>query len=152
MKMDLESLREWMAAMRDFGMAELTIEEDGSVIHLRREEPKAVTVVPAAAPQPVTLPQAAPSPAAAEPQAEPEIPEDKIIKSPVVGVFYAAPGPDRPPFVKPGDEISEGDCLCIVEAMKLMNEVLAPRSGRIKEILVSSGQKVEYGQKLMILE
>lgn len=157
MNMDLDKLREWMKAMQDFDMAELTIEENGQLLHLRREEKKGIVVSPAAAlptpvPETAAAGQAAPA-APAEAAAAPAAPDEaKLIKSPVVGVFYASSAPDKPPFVSPGDEIKEGDIVCIVEAMKLMNEVQAPIDGVVKEILVSSGQKVEYGQPLMLLE
>ncbi|MCK9478494.1 MAG: acetyl-CoA carboxylase biotin carboxyl carrier protein [Firmicutes bacterium] len=76
----------------------------------------------------------------------------KTILSPMVGTFYAAPTPDDEPFVKVGDEICKGETVCIIEAMKLMNEIEADKSGTIKEILVSNGQLVEYNQPLIVIE
>jgi acetyl-CoA carboxylase biotin carboxyl carrier protein len=70
------------------------------------------------------------------------------VKSPIVGTFYSAPGPDAPPFVKPGDNVREGQVLCIVEAMKLMNEIEADSSGEVVQVLAENGQPVEYGQSL----
>lgn len=75
-----------------------------------------------------------------------------VVKAPVVGVFFSAQNPDEDPFVEEGSVIEPGDVLCIIEAMKLMNEVVAEESGTIREILVSNGEKVEYGQELFILE
>ncbi len=143
MKISSEELRQWLAAMQEFGVTELVYEDEETELTLKRE---ARTIV-----QVSDSPQAPQAPVAAQ-ETEPEIPEEKIVKSPVVGVFYQSNVQDGPALVKVGDEVHEGDVVGIIEAMKLMNEVIAKQNGTIKEILVSSGQKVEYGQPLMILE
>jgi acetyl-CoA carboxylase biotin carboxyl carrier protein len=86
-------------------------------------------------------PPASPSPAAAEEELH-------TVKSPIVGTFYEAPGPGALPFVKPGDQVAAGQVLCIIEAMKLMNEIESDKSGEVVKVLVSNGQPVEYGQPL----
>jgi 3-hydroxyacyl-[acyl-carrier-protein] dehydratase len=91
---------------------------------------------------------AAPAAAAAETEPVPAEPAGQLVTSPVVGVFYAAPSPDSDPFVRVGSAVEEGDPLCIIEAMKLMNEVTSPWSGVVLDILVENGQRVEYGQPL----
>ncbi len=82
----------------------------------------------------------------------PNVMSGRFITSPIVGTFYEAPSPDKPPFVKIGDAINEGDVVCIIESMKLMNEINSELSGKIAEILVKDGDPVEYGQKLMRIE
>jgi len=82
------------------------------------------------------------------PPAAPKVEELHIVKSPIVGTFYLAPGPDAPPFVNPGETVREGQVLCIVEAMKLMNEIEADTSGEVVQVLAENGQPVEYGQGL----
>lgn len=83
---------------------------------------------------------------------EEEIPQDKTILSPMVGTFYTAPSPEAEPFVKVGDKICEGDVICIVEAMKLMNEITADKSGVVKEILINNGDVVGFHQPILVLE
>lgn len=100
---------------------------------------------------PAMAPVAAPAPAAA-PAAEPVAVSGNIITSPIIGTFYAAPSPDKPPFVKVGDTVNAGDVVCIIESMKLMNELNSDFSGKVAEIYVNNGEAVEFGQKLMRIE
>ncbi len=103
-----------------------------------------------AAPQaPVTVSQSAPAPVQAPPTAATE--EDHVIKSPIVGTFYAAPSPEAEPFVRVGDFVEAGQTVCIIEAMKLMNEIEADISGEVARVLVENGQPVEYGEPLFAL-
>ncbi|MEM1044284.1 MAG: acetyl-CoA carboxylase biotin carboxyl carrier protein [Bacteroidota bacterium] len=103
-----------------------------------------------AAPAPASTPP--PAPAAAPPATEPGSGADEtLIRAPIVGTFYRAPSPEADPFVKVGARVSEGDTLCIIEAMKLMNEVTSEHSGTIKEILIENAQAVEYDQPLFVL-
>jgi len=110
----------------------------------------AVSAVPVAAPGPATAatPAAAPTPAPAEPAAEESL---HIVKSPIVGTFYEAPSPGAPPFVKVGDTVEVGQVLCIVEAMKLLNEIESDVAGEIVKKLVTNGQPIEYGQELFAI-
>lgn len=110
----------------------------------------AAVCVPAAAP--VQIEQTAPAAAPAQ-QNEPEKAAEngKTIDSPMVGVFYSAPSPDSDPYVSVGSTVNKGDVLCLIEAMKLMNEVTAESSGTIKKICVENGQVVEYGQPLFVI-
>jgi acetyl-CoA carboxylase biotin carboxyl carrier protein len=108
--------------------------------------PSAAVAAPAAAPAVAAAPLAAP---AAVPEAAPT---GHIVKSPMVGTFYRASAPGAPAFVDIGSVVKEGDTLCIIEAMKLLNEIDADASGTIRQILVENGQAVEYGQPLFIIE
>jgi acetyl-CoA carboxylase biotin carboxyl carrier protein len=105
----------------------------------------------AAAPVPAVPAPVEAAPPAAAPAAEQED-ETKVIKSPMVGTFYLAPSPESPPFVKPGDAVVEDTVVCIIEAMKVMNEITADKTGKIAEILVENGDNVEYGQPLFRLQ
>src|SRR5207253_9531332 len=99
---------------------------------------------------PAGVPATAPAPLAAEPAAPPE-PEGHVLKSPMVGTFYRAATPGAKAFVEVGDTVQVGDSLCIIEAMKLMNEIESDKSGVVKQILVENGQPVEFGQPLMLI-
>jgi len=101
--------------------------------------------------QTIAIPGQAGSVATTASPVAPAVPEGHIIKSPMVGTFYRAPGPDKPNFVDVGAAVREGDTLCIIEAMKLLNEIEADKSGVIKEILVENGHPVEFGQPLFII-
>lgn len=115
----------------------------------------APTPAPSApAPQPQDNAPAAPAQAAPAPEAPAEKPASKgtPVKAPIVGTFYASSSPDAPPYVKVGDTVTAGQVLCIIEAMKLMNEIEAEQGGTIREILVKNAEPVEYGQTLFIIE
>ena len=127
MEVDLELLRKLCALLKEEGLSELTLEEEGRRITLRRELP-AVTSHP--------VPPAGPSE------------ELHIIRSPLVGTFWRRPNPDSPPFVEVGDRVEEGQPLCIIESMKVMNEIRSDASGVVEEILVEDGSPVEYGEPL----
>lgn len=117
--------------------------------------PSMMTPVPAA--QPIAAPVHAPTSAAASaapsaPASPPKLEEElHQVKSPIVGTFYEAPAPGAPPFVKPGDSVQAGQVLCIIEAMKLMNEIESDASGEVVKLLVTNGQPVEYGQPLFAI-
>ena len=150
--MDLRKLKKLIDLVQESGIAELEITEGEEKVKIV----KGGVVVTHAAPAPVAaLPppsaQAAGAPAAA-PAAEPEPgPEGHVVKAPMVGTFYRSSSPDAKPFVEVGQAVKEGDTICIIEAMKLMNEIEADASGVVKAILVENGQPVEYGQALFIL-
>lgn len=147
MKMDVEEIRNLVSMMGEFNLSEIKVEMEGCNICLRRNCAEAVPAAPviAAAPVVAAAPVAA-TPVAAEPQSAGE-----SIDSPLVGTLYRAPGPDAKPFVQVGDRVSADTVVCIIEAMKVMNEIKAEKSGVIKEILVENGQPVEYGQPIFII-
>ncbi|MHB2020516.1 MAG: acetyl-CoA carboxylase biotin carboxyl carrier protein [Candidatus Xenobia bacterium] len=130
-------------------LAELDVQVGDFHLRIMRTEPEPVMPF-------VTLPmQAAPAHAAAPPAAVEARPADEnrqTIKSPLAGVFYRAPSPGAPPYVEEGDEVREGQTVCIIEAMKLMNEISAEMYGRVRRILVQNAQVVEAGQDLMIVD
>lgn len=101
---------------------------------------------------PMSMPAMAPAPAAAPTVSAEKAASGNIITSPIIGTFYAAPSPDKAPFVKVGDTVNAGDVVCIIESMKLMNELNSDFSGKVAEIYVNNGDAVEFGQKLMRIE
>ena len=146
--MDLRKLKKLIDLVQESGIAELEITEGEEKVKIV----KGGVVSMAAAPAAVAVP-AAPAPsAAAAPTAPPaEGQEGHVVKAPMVGTFYRSPSPDAKVFVEVGQAVKEGDTICIIEAMKLMNEIEADASGSVKAILVENGQPVEYGQPLFIL-
>ncbi len=145
MKFDIEYVEKLAKVLADNSLTEISLEDGEQAITLRKE----ITGVAAApAVVPAAVPQAAPAPAA-KPA---EVKKGKPVTSPMVGTFYKAPSPDAKAFVEVGQTIKEGDVVCIVEAMKLMNEIEAEVSGKVVEICVTDGQPVEFGQVLMYVE
>jgi len=148
--MDLRKLKTLIDLVETSGIAELEIQEGEERVRITRTS---------ASSQPMFIHAPAPPPAlaavpAAVAVAEPAAPvaeEAHVVKSPMVGTFYRAASPGASPFVEVGDTVAQGDTLCIVEAMKLMNEIEADASGTIKAILVENGQPVEFGQPLFLL-
>ncbi|MEA4863743.1 MAG: acetyl-CoA carboxylase biotin carboxyl carrier protein [Victivallaceae bacterium] len=155
--MNVEEIKAIVKLMSDNDLTEFKIAADECRLCIRRGgrtveafqngAPIPLVAAPAV---PMTAPAAAPAPAA-EPAAAPAKPA-KTIDSPLVGTFYRAPGPDAPPFSKVGDKVTPETVVCIIEAMKVMNEVKAETSGVIKDILVADGIAVEYGQPLFVIE
>ncbi|MBQ4165423.1 MAG: acetyl-CoA carboxylase biotin carboxyl carrier protein [Oscillospiraceae bacterium] len=134
----------------DLAKIKISTEDIDIVIEGKKCAPMTAVAMPAMAP--VAAPaaaQAAPVPAA---EAASEAVSGNIVTSPIIGTFYAAPSPDKPPFVKVGDPVNAGDVVCIIESMKLMNEINCEFSGKVAEIYVNNGEAVEYGQKLMRIE
>ncbi len=145
---------ELMDALASKKLGEVAIELEGVKIKIKAAAPAPVI---AAAPSAVAAPAASAAPAAAaaaETETAPadDLPAGTQVKSPLVGTFYSAPSPDEPPFVLVGQEVKEGDTLCIIEAMKVMNEIKAPCSGKVVRIMVQPGDMVEYNQLLCIIE
>lgn len=167
--MKVEQVLELVKAVSDSELTEFKYEEDGVKLSLKKTSDRIVQVqapaAPAAAPviapavmpaAPAPVPAAAPvsAPAGAEAPAAASVESEikgNIVKSPLVGTFYAAPAEDADPFVKVGDSVKEGQVLAIVEAMKLMNEIESDFTGTVTEILVENGQAVEYGQPLFVI-
>ncbi len=141
MKLDLEQLRELIRLLDEANLTEIEVEHDDDRIRVRRD-PAAIV---AAVPQSVAPTAEGAAAAAAEENGS-------YVTSPFVGTFYRSPSPDSDPFVEVGDEIVVGQVLCIVEAMKLMNEIEAETAGTVVEVLVENGKPVEYGDKLFRIE
>lgn len=147
--MKIEEIREMAQIMKENGLGVLELQEDGTSLRLETAcatAPVVQAVVPAAAP-------AAPAPAPTAPAtAQDGTPVDfnnlKEVKSPMVGMFYQAPSPEADPYVRVGSKVKKGDVLCVIEAMKLLNEITADTDGEIVDVCVENGQLVEYGQVL----
>ncbi|GAB1388934.1 MAG: acetyl-CoA carboxylase biotin carboxyl carrier protein subunit [Rubrivivax sp.] len=153
--MDLRKLKTLIDLVSDSNISELEITEAEGKVRIVKAGAAAVMVaapppVVAAAPAPAALPpQAAPAQAAAP---EPAAPAARVVKSPMVGTFYRAASPGAKPFVEVGSAVKEGDPVCIIEAMKIMNEIESDLAGTVTRILCENGQAVEFGQPLFELE
>ncbi|PIQ82104.1 MAG: acetyl-CoA carboxylase, biotin carboxyl carrier protein [Candidatus Omnitrophica bacterium CG11_big_fil_rev_8_21_14_0_20_64_10] len=146
--MNLKELKELIALMNENDLGEIEVEREGTRIVLRKRGGRGgVTVETVPAPVPVAPQPAAPAPAPVEP-----VPSGVEVKSPMVGTFYRAPAPDAAPFVEVGQTVRVGQVLCIIEAMKLMNEIKCETSGKIIKILVENAHPVEFGQPLFVIE
>ena len=152
---DLKTLRQLVRLMADNDLTELDLQDDQSKVHLKRgHAPPSVQVVPgAAAPGVAAAAAPSPPPAAAAPPAAPVGEEPAAIArvtidSPMVGTFFSSPDPDSPPFVSVGDAIDPETVVCLIEAMKVFNEIKAETTGTIAKLLVENGQTVEFGQPL----
>jgi oxaloacetate decarboxylase (Na+ extruding) subunit alpha len=154
--MNLKELKELIEMLKDTDISEVEIERSGVKVRLRKggdvtyhhtmprmEHPPAAIVAPAI--------HVAPAPAVEMP-VQPVKTNQIKVTSPIVGTFYRASSPDKPPYVETGDTVKNGQVLCIIEAMKLMNEIESETAGKIVQILVESGQPVEYGQPLFVIE
>ena len=145
--MDLRKLKKLIDLVQESGIAELEITEGEERVRIARGG--VVVATPAAAPVAAPVAAAAALPVPAAPAAP--APEGHVVKSPMVGTFYRSPSPDAKAFVEPGQSIKQGETICIIEAMKLMNEIESDATGVVKAILVENGQPVEYGQPLFII-
>jgi acetyl-CoA carboxylase biotin carboxyl carrier protein len=145
--MDIRKIKKLIELLEESGINELEIQEGEESVRISRGGSAQVSPQPAA-PQPAApAPAPEPAPQPEQPQAAPE-PEGHLVRSPMVGTFYSAPSPDAPPFVEEGQAVQAGDVLCIVEAMKMMNQIEADKSGTIKSVLVENGEPVEFDQPL----
>lgn len=157
--MDLRKLKTLIDLVAESDIAELEVTEGESKVRIVKSsiapQGQVVMMQPSAAamhqPAPAAAaPASAPGAIAAAPAAAPEI-QGHVVKSPMVGTFYRSSSPGSPPFVEVGASVKEGDTLCIIEAMKLLNEIDADATGVIKQILVENGQPVEFGQPLFVI-
>lgn len=159
--MDLRKLKTLIDLVAESDITELEVTEGENKVRIAKNasaQGQAIVVQ-----QPQILPQqyapsAAPSQTAPDATAatgdgssQPAVPEGNIVKSPMVGTFYSAPAPGNPPYVEVGSTVKQGDTLCIIEAMKLLNEIEAEMSGTVKQILVENGEPVEFGQPLFVI-
>jgi acetyl-CoA carboxylase biotin carboxyl carrier protein len=148
--MDLRKLKKLIDLVQESGIAEIEITEGEEKVKIVRGGQ--VEVSPAGARAPTAVPAVTAAAQAAPTPESPPAPEGHVVKSPMVGTFYRAPSPDAEPFVEIGDTVKAGQTICIIEAMKLMNEIEADQDGVIKAILVENGQPVEYGEPLIVFE
>lgn len=152
--MNQKELKELIEFLIEKDIAEFELERGDVKVRIKRGAPEAASPAPAEriitvhpAPSPLAQVQTPPPAVPAAPPAPAE--EDlHMVRSPIVGTYYESPSPGSPPFVKPGDLVEAGQVICIVEAMKLMNEIEADASGEIVKVLVANGQPIEYGQEL----
>lgn len=153
--MDIRKIKKLIELIEDSGVAEIEIKEGEESVRISRSGPAVAPInyapPPIAAPAGVAPPAASAVPAPESAAAEPEI-SGESVTSPMVGTFYRAPSPGAPPFVEVGQSVSAGDTLCIIEAMKMLNQIESEVSGVVKSILVENGSPVEYGQPLFIIE
>lgn len=149
MKIDTEYIEKLAKIINDRGLTEISLEDGEQAITIRKDIPEVVNV---------SSPVASPAVASVQPSSSTDDGNDKVslkgkaVTSPMVGTFYASSSPDSEPFVEVGSEIKEGDIVCIIEAMKLMNEIKSEHAGRVTQICVKNGDPIEYGQVLMYLE
>ncbi len=158
--MDIRKIKKLIELLEESGIAEIEIKEGEEAVRISRMTP------PAAGSQPVTQVAHAAAPAGGVPPRAPELqpaalaagsagrpkPNEHVITAPMVGTFYAAPSPGAKPFVEIGDEIKAGQVLCVIEAMKMMNQIEADKAGRIASIMARNGDPVEFGQPLFVIE
>ena len=156
--MDFEEIKLILAMVREHDLAEFELEHQGFKIRIRKDggHPVVVTTPVAVAAAVPAVAAQAPAASAPAPSAEPVTAEDgemelAIVKSPIVGTFYRASEPGARPFVEVGDAVRKGQVLCIIEAMKLMNEIESDQAGIVKQVLVENGQPVEFGQPLVVI-
>lgn len=148
--MDIRKVKKLIELLEESGIAEIEITEGEESVRISRYPQSGMMVAQSApmhapAPAPVA---AAPSPA----EAVPELPSGHPVNAPMVGTFYRAPSPGANPFVEVGQQVKAGDTLCIIEAMKMLNQIESDKTGMVKAILVDNGEPVEFGQPLFVIE
>lgn len=146
----ISAVKELIEVMKESGLGYISVKNDKFELELgqKHPEPRPLPPMPVMPPMAMGMQTA---PTTTEAVVEAASVAGKSITSPIVGTFYAAPAPDKAPFVKVGDSVNEGDVVCIVESMKVMNEVLADKSGVVTAIAVKDGEAVEFGQPLIML-
>jgi acetyl-CoA carboxylase biotin carboxyl carrier protein len=155
--MDIRKIKKLIELVEQSDVAEIEIHEGEESVRISRQGP-----MMAAAPMPTAFPPqayapAAPAPAAAAPSAPeapaaPAEPEGHLVRAPMVGTFYRAPSPGAKVFVEEGQQVKSGDTLCIIEAMKILNQIESDKSGTVKKVLVENGEPVEYNQPLFVID
>ena len=147
--MDLRKLKTLIDLVSESNISELEITEADGKVRIVKADPNAAVVMAAA---PVVQQAAVPAAAAPAPAAAPVEPAGHTVKSPMVGTYYGAASPGAKPFVEVGTVVKEGQAICIIEAMKIMNEIEADKSGTVTKVMCENGQAVEFGQPLFIIE
>lgn len=151
--MDIRKVKKLIELLEDSDVSEIEICEGEESVRITRGSVVAPAVVPQAAPVAVAAAApAAPAVAAGKSEEEIEMPPGTLVESPMVGTFYRSPAPGSKPFVEVGQSVSRGDTLCIIEAMKILNQIESEVSGTVRAILVEDGQPVEYGEPLIIVD
>jgi len=150
--MDIRKVKKLIELLEESGIAEIEIKEGEEAVRISRMPTgkyamQAPAPIMMAAPAPLPLPAAAPAEVAAKPRAN-----EHVVTAPMVGTFYAAPTPGAKAFVDIGDEVKAGQVLCIIEAMKMMNQIEADKGGRITSVMAQNGDPVEFGQPLFVIE
>jgi len=148
--MDLRKLKKLIDLVQESGISELEVTEGEEKVRIAKHA-TGPAPVSYAAPAPVMAVAPAAAPAASAAASEPALPDGHVVKSPMVGTFYRASAPGAKPLAEVGQSVAVGDVLCIVEAMKLMNEIEADAAGTIKAILVENGEPLEYGEPLFVI-
>jgi acetyl-CoA carboxylase biotin carboxyl carrier protein len=156
--MNLEEIKQILDLVREHDLSEFELEQEGVKLRVRKRGAEAPTMLVSAAPTPAlpgapaaAVPAAAAAPGAPDPGDGVGV-ELAVVKSPIVGTFYRTPEPSAPPFVSVGDVVRKNQVLCIIEAMKLMNEIVSEYDGEIVEVFVESGQPVQYGERLFAIK
>lgn len=150
--MNIKEIKEILQLMAEHGLSEVEVEKEGEKLKLKKPSGKFVeemTSLPVMPAMPAQKSAAAPAPQAAP---APEAASGTLVRSPMVGTFYSSPAPDQPVYITVGKKVKPGDVLCIVEAMKLMNEIKSEVSGTVTEIMVKNGQPVEFDQPLFKIQ
>jgi len=157
--MDIRKIKKLIELLEESGIAEIEIKEGEEAVRISRmpqgagaAQPAQVTHLAPAATAALVPPGAGAEAAAAESVAAKPKPSEHVITAPMVGTFYASPSPGAKPFVEIGDEIKVGQVLCIIEAMKMMNQIEADRAGRLASVMARNGDPVEFGQPLFVVE
>lgn len=152
--MDIRKIKKLIELLEESDLAEIEVQEGEESVRISRHG-RHVQAAPAPvhyAPPPQQAPAQAPEPQEAPAEPVPAMPRGHVINSPIVGSFYRAPAPGAPPFVEVGQRVAVGDTLCVIEAMKMFNQIESDRDGVVAAILVENGQPVEYGQPLFVIE
>ncbi len=152
--MDIRKVKKLIELLEESGISEIEIHEGEESVRISRHPTGAAAAMMSAAPMAYAPPPAAPAPgvAAAPESTKDSLPEGHVITSPMVGTFYRSSAPGNKPFVENGQHVSAGDTLCIIEAMKMFNQIESDKAGAVKAILVENGQPVEFGQPLFIID
>ena len=152
MKLEPEYIERLAKIITDNGLTEISMEDGDQAITIRKDLPEVMMAPSVASVAPASTVSVSAAEQTAETQKKAEVPQGKAITSPMVGTFYSAPSPEDAPFVEIGSEVAVGDIVCIIEAMKLMNEIKSEQAGKVVKICVKNGDPVEFGQVLMYVE
>ncbi len=151
--MDIRKVKKLIELLEESGIAEIEIKEGEESVRISRSSSSAPAMpVQYAAAPPIAAPAAAPAADASASSDAPDIVSGHQVTSPMVGTFYEAPSPGAAPFTEVGKKVKEGDVLCIIEAMKMLNQIESDKAGTVKAVLVDNGQPVEFGQPLFVIE